>query len=68
MALGIIAAFVLFSGFLAGLESSSPGFIGTTIRAGVLLSYSVKHDLPLEICQVRQVVLKTGVTCTHPTS
>lgn len=68
MALGIIAAFVLLSGFLAGLESSSPGFVGTMIRAGVLLNYSVKHDMPLEICQARQVVLKTGVTCTHPIS
>jgi hypothetical protein len=67
MALGLIAVFVLFAGFMAGMEHSSPGVIATMIRAGVLVSYSVKHDMPLQICQAQQVALKTGVTCTHPT-
>jgi hypothetical protein len=67
MALGFIAVFVLVAGFLVGMESSSPGVIATMIRAGVLVSYSVKHDMPLEICQAQQVAAKTGVTCSHPT-
>eukprot|EP01037_Dinobryon_pediforme_P010839 gene10839-10919_t len=61
MALGFIAVFVLVAGFLMGMESSSPGVIATMIRAGVLVSYSVKHDMPLEICQAQQVALKTAV-------